>query len=155
MPLRVGDPAPPFRGRTHDGKSVSLDEFRGRYLVLYFYPKASTRGCTLEAKRFRDHYSEIRELGAEVVGVSVDGQDAQCEFATRNELSFPLVADADKAVSRSYGVLRRLLPVARRVTYVVDPEGKVAARFEHELQVGRHLDDVIGFLQSVGDARPS
>lgn len=147
MTIEVGDRAPEFSARASDGKMVSLTAFRGRYLVLYFYPKAFTPGCTKEARRFRDNHLEIRELGAEVVGVSIDEPTVQCEFASRQQIAFPLIPDNDRAVSTAYGVMRRFLPIAKRVTFVIDPDGKVAARFEHELQVNKHLDNVLRFLR--------
>jgi len=147
MMIEVGDRAPEFSARASDGKIVSLAAFRGRYLVLYFYPKAFTPGCTKEARRFRDNHTEIRELGAEVVGVSIDEPTVQCEFAARQQIAFPLIPDNDRAVSTAYGVARRFLPIAKRVTFVIDPDGKVAARFEHELQVNKHLDNVLRFLR--------
>jgi thioredoxin-dependent peroxiredoxin len=147
MTIEVGDRAPEFSARASDGKMVSLAAFRGRYLVLYFYPKAFTPGCTKEARRFRDNHVEIRELGAEVVGVSIDEPTVQCEFAARQQIDFPLIPDNDRAVSTAYGVMRRFLPIAKRVTFVIDPDGKVAARFEHELQVNKHLDNVLRFLR--------
>jgi len=147
MTIEVGDLAPEFSARTTDGRNISLASFRGRYLVLYFYPKAFTPGCTKEARRFRDNHAEIRELGAEVVGVSLDEPTVQCEFAERQKLAFPLIADSSRTVSTAYGVLRRFLPITKRVTFVIDPDGKVAARFEHELQVNKHLDNVLRFLR--------
>jgi len=147
MAIEVGDEAPHFSGRTGDGKTVSLANFRGKYLVLYFYPKAFTPGCTKEARRFRDNHAEIRELGAEIVGISVDDPEVQCEFAARHQVAFPLIADKDRAVSTAYGMMRRILPFTKRVTFVIDPEGKVVARFEHELQVNKHLDNVLRFLR--------
>jgi len=147
MMIEVGDRAPEFSARASDGKIVSLAAFRGRYLVLYFYPKAFTPGCTKEARRFRDNHTEIRELGAEVVGVSIDEPTVQCEFAARQQIAVPLIPDNDRALSTAYGVARRFLPIAKRVTFVIDPDGKVAARFEHELQVNKHLDNVLRFLR--------
>ena len=144
--LEVGEEAPAFRARGTDGADVDLAAYRGRWVVLYFYPKAFTPGCTREAKRFRDNLPELKALGAEVVGVSVDDLETQCAFSEEHRLGFPLVADRDGAVSRLYGAKRALLPLDRRVTYVIDPGGRIAARFEHEFQVSRHLDDVVGFL---------
>jgi peroxiredoxin Q/BCP len=145
--VEIGQLAPDFRATNTRSEPVSLAGFRGRYLVLYFFPKAFTPGCTREARRFRDNYPEIRSLGGEVLGVSIDEPDVQCEFAEREKTSFPLVADHDGSISRAYGVKRRLLPLDRRVTFVIDPEGIVRARFEHEFQVNRHLDDVLRFLR--------
>lgn len=147
MAIEVGDRAPQFNARTSDGKTVSLSDFRGKYLVLYFYPKAFTPGCTKEARRFRDNHAEIRELGAEIVGVSVDDPTVQCQFAARQQVAFPLIGDRNRAISTAYDVMRRFLPIAKRVTFVIDPEGDVAARFEHELQVNKHLDGVLRFLR--------
>lgn len=146
--LDVGSPAPDFQAQTTDGRTVSLDDFAGRHLVLYFYPKAFTPGCTKEARRFRDNYSELKELGAEVLGVSIDDHATQCRFAESERVTFPLVADPGGELSRKFGVKRMILPVARRVTYVIGPDGRIAARFEHEFQVNRHLDDVRSFLKS-------
>lgn len=151
--LDVGDAVPSFSARTTDGREVSLGDFAGKYLVLYFYPKAFTPGCTREAQRFRDNYPEIRELGAEVLGVSVDDEQVQCRFAEAQKVTFPLVPDSKGELSRRFGVKRTMLPVARRVTYVIGPDAKIAARFIHEFQVNRHLDDVLGFLRKQSTAR--
>ena len=145
--IDVGEPAPSFRARTTSGDEVALEDFRGRYLVLYFYPRAFTPGCTREAQRFRDNYPELRELGAEVLGVSVDDHSTQCAFAERLAVTFPLVGDDDHRISQAYGVRRGLLPFDKRVTFVVDPSGQVVARFHHEFQIHRHLDDVLRFLK--------
>jgi peroxiredoxin Q/BCP len=151
---QTGQPAPDFDATTSDGRRVRLADYRGRFLVLYFYPKAFTPGCTAEAKRFRDNHEELRQLGAEVLGVSLDDQAVQCRFAERHELRFPLIADEGGSISRRYGVKWPLLPLARRVTFVIDPEGRIAARFAHEFQVSRHLDDVHRFLREAkGGAR--
>ena len=145
--LELGQPAPDFDATASSGKNVRLADYRGRYLVLYFYPKSFTPGCTSEAKLFRDNSEELHQLGADVVGVSLDDLSAQCRFAERHALRFPLIADEGGRISRLYGVKWPLLPLARRVTFVIDPEGRVAARFAHEFQVSRHLDDVQRFLR--------
>jgi peroxiredoxin len=144
--LRIGDPAPDFQGQV-EGRNVRLADYRGRYLVIYFYPKAFTPGCTRETLRFRDNYQELRALGADVVGVSSDQPEVQCEFATHTQVQFPLIADRHDLISALYGAKRKLLPFDKRVTFIVDPEGRIAARFEHEFQVSKHLDDVLGFLR--------
>lgn len=143
----IGQPAPPLRGVTDDGKTVELEALRGRYVVVYFFPKAFTPGCTRETLRFRDHHAEIQALGGDVVGVSIDDPVVQCEFAKRTEAPFPLVGDRTGSISRAWGVKRKLLPMDRRVTFVVDPEGRIAAQFEHELFIDRHVDDVLAFLE--------
>jgi peroxiredoxin len=145
--LKVGERAPEFEALATTGERVSLKALRGRWVVLYFYPKAFTPGCTAESRRFRDNYDELRQLGAEVVGVSVDEHGTQCDFASQQELKFPLIADEDKSISRAYGVLWPLISLDKRVTYIVDDAGLVRAVFHHELQVSKHLDGVLGFLK--------
>ena len=142
----VGDLAPRFVARGHDAVLVDLREFRGRWLVLYFYPRAFTRGCTIETKQFRDHSAAIQALGAEVIGVSPDPLRLQCDFASHHQLPFKLIADEDGAVCAAYGATRPLLHLTRRMTFVIDPHGRIAARFHHELNVGRHVERVLEFL---------
>jgi peroxiredoxin Q/BCP len=145
--LKVGDVAPPFEAEGTNGAVVSLARLHGKPVVVYFFPKAFTPGCTLETKAFRDRYPDIVDLGAEIIGVSTDTLDTQCRFAMRYGLEFPLVGDPRGEIAAAYGVLRPILPYARRVTYVVDEQGCVAALFEHEFQAWRHLDDVLEYLR--------
>lgn len=145
--LQVGERAPDFTAESSDGRRVSLSALRGGWAVIYFFPKAFTPGCTAETRRFRDNYPELRALGAQVVGISTDDLDTQCRFAAENRVTFPLAADANKEISRRFGVLWPIVPVDKRVTFVIDPEGIVRAVFRHELQVSRHLDDVVAFLR--------
>lgn len=151
--LQPGDAAPGFEARSTRGVDIRIEDYRGRYLVLYFFPKAFTPGCTREAHRFRDNYPEIRQLGAEVLGVSSDSHSTQCDFAEQHRVTFPLINDTELEISQAYGVARRWLPLSKRVTFVIDPEGRIAARFQHEFQVNRHLDDVLRYLKSVTPPR--
>jgi peroxiredoxin Q/BCP len=144
--LKVGERAPDFSAESTTGKPVSLQALRGQPVVIYFYPKAFTPLCSAEARKFRDNYPEIQALGAEVIGVSVDTHDVQCRFAVEQGVKFPLIPDHDKAVSRLFGVLWPLLPIDKRVTFVIDAEGVVRAVFHHEIQVLKHLDEVVAFL---------
>jgi peroxiredoxin Q/BCP len=145
--LKAGDAAPAFEGQSSTGGTVSSEILRGNWLVLYFYPKAFTPLCTQETRRFRDNYDDLRSLGAEVVGISVDDLDTQCRFAQSNEVRFPLVTDRGKKISKSFGVLWPLIGIDRRVTFIIDPDGIIRAVFHHELQVSKHLDDVFNFLR--------
>ncbi len=145
--IAVGSPAPDFTARASDGHDFTLSDLRGRIVVLYFYPKAFTPLCAAETRRFRDNYDELRALGAEVVGVSTDGVEAQCRFAARTRVPFPLIADDDRAISKQYGVLRSILAIDRRVTFVLDEQGVVRGVFEHEFQVLKHLDGVLNLLE--------
>lgn len=140
--LKVGDMAPDFTAQTSDGKTLQLSELRGRRVVLFFFPKAFTPGCTVETRRFRDHYSELSAMGAEVVGVSVDPTEVQCEFASKEGVHFPMLGDESRHISKSYDVLWPLLNINQRVTYVISPQGRIEAVFHHELRIGRHLESV-------------
>src|SRR5882724_5963677 len=104
--LKVGDSAPDFRVLATDGRTLELSQLRGRPVVLYFFPRAFTLGCTLETKRFRDKYDEIRGLGAEVIGISTDPIETQCRFAETYATGFPMIGDADQSISRAYDVVR-------------------------------------------------
>lgn len=141
--LASGTPAPALEADSSDGRRVSLASLRGRIVVVYFFPKAFTPSCTIETKGFRDNYPELRELGAEVVGVSTDSLATQCDFAKAHDVSFPMVGDADKRIARAFGVLWPLVGVAKRVTFVIDGGGIVRHVFRHEIQVSKHLDDVL------------
>ena len=135
--LAVGATAPQFTGTTSDGSVFSLASTRGRSVVLYFYPKADTPGCTAEARGFTEHYEEFRRKGITVVGVSVDNVAAQRSFVEKCQIPYPLVADHDKSIARQYGVLG-LLGYAKRVTFFIDPDGRVAQVVEG-MTPGPHL----------------
>jgi thioredoxin-dependent peroxiredoxin len=141
--------APRFSAPSSLGTTVSLEAYHGRHLVLYFYPASFTYGCTRETIRFRDATAEIRELGGDIVGVSADALDVQCRFAEHYQAKFPLLADPEGAIARDYGVMFPILPRVRRVTFIIDPEGYIVARFHHELRFEKHVDDAIAFLQAV------
>jgi peroxiredoxin Q/BCP len=123
----AGDASPAFALTDQNGKARTSDEFRGKWLVLYFYPKAGTPGCTEEACSFRDDIVVLRALGAEVVGVSTDSVAAISAFGKDHQLPFTLLADTDGNVSQAYGPLLNigLIKFARRFTYLIDPNGKV------------------------------
>jgi peroxiredoxin Q/BCP len=146
--IAVGQHAPDFSAAASDGRTITLSAMRGRAVVLYFYPKSFTPGCTTEARLFRDNHHEIQALGAEVIGVSIDDLETQCRFAATHRLGFPLCTDRNRAISRAYGVLWPVVPVDKRVTFIIDEEGVVRAVFRHEFQVVKHLDDVVHFLKA-------
>lgn len=145
--LKIGDHAPDFTAQSTSGETVSLRALRGRPVVVYFFPKAFTMGCTIETRQFRDNYEELRRLGAEVIGISADKFDTQCRFAGDNKLKFPLVGDEDKRICEAFGVLWPLIKLPQRITFVIDEEGVVQAVFHHEVQISKHLDDVRHFLE--------
>ena len=123
--VAVGDTAPDFQALDHSGASFELSSLRGAPVVLYFYPKADTPGCTVESKGFQSHLPEFAAKGVRVVGVSVDDCPAQKAFAQKYGLAFPLIADAKKEVGARYGVLGPR-GSARRVTFLIDRAGAVA-----------------------------
>src|SRR3569832_138032 len=133
--LKVGDLAPDFTAEASNGKTLRLSELRGKRVVLFFFPKAFTAGCTIETRLFRDHYSEIAALGAEVVGVSMDSAETQCEFATKEGVPFPMIGDKKRAIGKDYDVLWPLIGVARSITYVIGHDGRIETEFENEIRV--------------------
>ncbi|KFE71898.1 peroxiredoxin [Hyalangium minutum] len=145
--IQVGDPAPDFTATDCQGRPLSLSSLRGRRVVLFFFPKAFTIGCTLEVRAFRDNQARIEALGANLVGVSVDSVATQCAFAAREHIHFALLGDDERRISKAYDVLWPVLNVDRRVTFILGPDGKVEAVIRHEARVYRHLDDVLRYLQ--------
>lgn len=154
----VGSAAPAFTLPDQDGKRVSLADYRGKWVVLYFYPKDGTPGCTTEACEFRDNVFAFRDAGAVILGISVDDVASHKEFAKEHRLPFTLLADSDKQVARDYGVLHRMLGVmelARRETYIVDPQGRIAKHYR-EVEPGSHSKQVLADLKSLQAAtRPA
>lgn len=126
--LQPGQPAPEFQLSDQDGTMHRLADYRGRWVVLYFYPKDDTPGCTEEACRFRDDIVHLNELGVQVLGASLDSRESHAEFARKFSLQFPLLADIDGRVAASYGALRNLgiMKFAHRHTFIIDPDGRIA-----------------------------
>ncbi|MCI4373172.1 MAG: redoxin domain-containing protein, partial [Thermoplasmata archaeon] len=114
--LNVGDTAPDFTAPSAGGTMFQLSSLRGQPVILFFFPRANSLGCTIETRAFADHFSEFQAAGVSVVGVSVDPLSAQKLFATKCDVAFPLVSDGDKSIAKSYGVLG-FLGFARRVTF--------------------------------------
>lgn len=152
-PPEIGALAPAFSLPDQAGKTHALADYAGRWLVLYFYPKDDTPGCTTEACNFRDDIVRIRKLDAEVVGVSVDSVASHAEFAEKHSLPFPLLADAGGAVAASYGALRDLMvmKLAKRQTYIIDPQGRVAQRYL-DVDPETHAAEVVADLERLQKA---
>lgn len=152
--LEVGDKAPAFKSTNQDGEAVSLGDFKGKKVVLYFYPKDDTPGCTKEACSFRDGWSKFRKRGIAVLGVSVDDAKSHRKFADKFSLPFTLVADTDKAIVKAYGawgeksMYGRKYMGTHRVTYLVDEKGKIAAVWP-KVKPDGHADEV---LEAAGKA---
>lgn len=129
--LNVNDRAPEILGRDENGNEIKLSDFKGKKLVLYFYPKDLTSGCTTEACNLRDNYTELRKAGYEVIGVSVDNEKSHQKFIEKNQLPFTLVADTDKRLVQQFGVWGEKSMYGKkymgtfRTTFIVDKEGKI------------------------------
>lgn len=146
--LSVGAQAPDFEAETSQGTRLRLSSLRGKAVVIYFYPAAFTLGCSIETSFFRDQLPRFHALGAEVLGISTDDTETQCRFAESKALSFPLLADADRKISAAFGVLGSRGSRDRRVTFVLDEQGIVRARFHHEILVKKHISEALAFLEA-------
>jgi thioredoxin-dependent peroxiredoxin len=126
--LAPGNLAPKFTLADQESKTQSLSSYRGRWVVLYFYPKDDTPGCTTEACNFRDDQLALRALNVQILGISVDDSKSHAQFAQKFHLPFPLLADTEGRVARDYGALWSIGPlrIAKRYTFVIDPEGRIA-----------------------------
>ena len=146
-----GDPAPDFRLPADDGKTYSLKDLRGQKVVLYFYPKDDTPGCTKEACSFRDNLARVRSKGAIVLGVSKDDLESHAKFRKKYSLSFPLLSDPEGKVLEAYGVWKeknlygKMFMGIERTTYVIDEDGRVKKVFPR-VKVDGHVDEVLAVL---------
>ncbi len=134
--LKINDTAPGFTSTDQDGNPLSLIDFRGQKLILYFYPKDNTPGCTAEACSLRDGYSELRRMGFSVVGVSPDSEKSHTGFREKHHLPYPLIADTDRSIATAYGVwgekrfMGRTYMGILRTTFVIDENGKIEKIFD-------------------------
>lgn len=151
--LAVGDQAPELSIPDQHGKSVTLKSFKGKQIVLYFYPKDDTPGCTKESCDFRDVESQILRAGGAIVGVSLDGKESHQKFIKKFGLPFPLLSDEDAAISKAYGVYKEKNMYGKkywgieRSTFVIDLEGKLKAIFR-KVSVDGHADEVLKALKA-------
>ncbi len=145
--LKVGDAAPDFSSVDQDGNPVKLSDFKGSPVVVYFYPKDNTPGCTKEACNFRDNNEVYTKAGVKVLGVSVDGQKSHKNFVDKYDLNFTLVVDDSKEISQSFGVLGARS--ASRVTYILDKDGKVAHVYP-TVKPSEHAVEVMGKIKELG-----
>lgn len=150
MPVKVGETAPDFTLPSQTGSPVSLKDFRGKKsVVVYFYPKDDTPGCTAEACAFRDSYEVFSDAGAEVIGISEDSQQSHQQFAAKHNLPFTLLSDSGNKVRQLYGVPATLWVLPGRVTYVIDQEGVVQHIFDSMLNFKAHVEEALKTLQAI------
>ncbi len=150
--VNINDKAPEFTLPDQNGKEISLKDFRGKYVVLYFYPRADTPGCTVEACEFRDSYRKIQNTGAVILGISPDQPKAQKKFEEKYSLPFTLLGDADKKVGNAFGVIqeknmygKKVMGVAR-TTFIIGPDGKIKHIFQKVKPEG-HAEEVLAYLK--------
>lgn len=149
MTLSIGQPAPNFTSKDQNGNPISLSDFKGKKVVLYFYPKDNTPGCTAESCNLRDNYTELQEQGYVVLGVSSDDEKSHRKFIEKYELPFPLIADTDKSVHEAYGTWveksmygRKYMGTAR-TTFVIDEQGKIADIID-KVKTSDHTAQILG-----------
>jgi thioredoxin-dependent peroxiredoxin len=151
--IAVGDLAPEFTLQSQNGEAVSLKQMLGETeIVLYFYPKDNTPGCTAEAHAFRDRYEVFKEMGAEVIGVSSDSVNSHRDFASKCDLPFTILSDPGGAVRKLYGVPSSLGFLPGRVTYIIDKEGVVRCVFASQLNPGKHVEEAMRVLKSLRES---
>lgn len=150
MPIQVGDTAPDFSLPNQTGETISLSQFQGqKHVILYFYPKDDTPGCTTESCSFRDSYEAFTDLGAEVIGISSDSPQSHQQFANKYNLPFTLVSDAGSKTRKAYGVPATLGLLPGRVTYVIDREGTVKHVFNSQFNPKAHVTEALNILKTL------
>ncbi|MFZ4772621.1 MAG: peroxiredoxin [Chlamydiia bacterium] len=142
-----------YKGVDQDGKPISLEDFRGRWLALYFYPKDDTPGCTQQACNLRENYDELQKLGVEIVGVSLDTVESHKKFESKYRLPFRLIADHDRSLSKQLGVYKwrlgfSFLPYRwiKRTTILIDPRGEEVGRIEN-VDTANHAKQILDYLR--------
>jgi len=154
MELKVGDKAPSFKLKNQDGKIISSSDFKGKPIVLYFYPKDDTSGCTKEACNFRDEFPNFGKMKAEIIGVSADSVESHKKFATKYKLPFNLLSDEKKEILEKYGVWQEKSMYGRkymgivRTTFIIDSSGKISNIFP-KVKVDKHNQEVIEALKKL------
>ena len=148
--VRVGDAAPAFRLQDQHGQWHTLEDYSGRWVALYFYPKDDTPGCTKEACAFRDNIFAFEDIGATVLGVSVDDVSSHKAFAEKYSLPFSILADPDTTTARAYGVLKSMagFKFAQRQSFIIDPHGNIARHYE-KVNAEKHSEEVLADLREL------
>ncbi len=146
--LLENQPAPEFERQGSNGKTHRLKDYRGKWVILYFYPKDNTPGCTMESCRLRDNFNEIRRLNGVILGINTDSPQSHQLFIEKHQLPFTLLSDSNGEISRQYGCLFKLGPIkfCKRHSFIIDPEGNLA-KIYRQVSPAKHADEIIAFLQ--------
>lgn len=148
--LQKGETIPDITLSDQDGNQVSLEDFRGKPLVVYFYPKDNTQVCTAQACGFRDHYEDFQAAGAEVIGISRDSVDSHRKVANKRKLPFILLSDTQKKALKGFKVPSAMFGlVPGRVTFVIDKEGRVAHTFRADFKADQHIKEALKVLKTL------
>jgi len=149
--LALGEPAPEFELSDQNGQLHSLEDYRDQWVVLYFYPKDETPGCTTEACEFRDNIFAFKKINAQILGVSLDDVESHLKFAENHDLPFPLLADSEGAAADAYGVKTKRfgMTLAKRQTFLISPDGTLAKHYE-KVDVDEHSTQVLADLKELG-----
>lgn len=146
--LNIGDKAPDFSLPDQNERTVRLSDHLGKApLVIYFYPKDDTLGCTAQSCSFRDNYASFKRLGAEVIGISADGAKSHQHFITKNSLPFPLLSDAGGSVAKSFGLKKTFGFLPARVTFVLDKDGIIQTVYSSQFNMGKHSEDALAAVE--------
>lgn len=144
----LGEPAPDFRLQDQKGEWHSLKDYAGKWVAVYFYPKDDTPGCTTEACAFRDNIFAFEDIGAVIIGISLDDVESHAAFAEKYSLPFPILSDSDAAVAKEYGVYKEMgsFKFAQRQSFIVNPEGQVAKHYA-KVNAEKHSEEVLADLE--------
>ena len=149
MALKEGDIVPNFKAKTQSGEKFELSNYIGKPLVIYFYPKDNTPGCTTQACSFRDQYQDFQDLGAEVIGISGDTEDSHDKFAQKHKLPFLLLSDSKKKIRNTFGVPTHFFGLMPgRVTYIIDKQGKVVSVF-NSIKANVHIEHALAIIKKM------
>ena len=146
----VGDSAPSFKLQDQNGDWHTLGDYKGKYVVLFFYPKDGTPGCTTEACNFRDNIFAFDDLNTQILGISLDDVDSHKEFSEKYSLPYPILADVEKESAVDYGVLGKfmMMTITKRESFIIDPEGLIVKHYKN-VDPDKHTDEVIEELKSL------
>jgi len=153
--LKIGQAAPEFNLPDQYGKTHTLATYQGKWVVLYFYPKDDSPGCTEQACRFRDDIAQLNKLGTQVLGISLDSQSSHAAFTKKHGLPFPLLADEEGTTAAAYQALTKIGPIklAKRHTFIIDPQGKLAQIYR-KVDTSKHSTEIIEAIKTLQTSKP-